>query len=221
MERETVKTFLFAEKLDGPGCTVTPIAHHGMTREPGMAPDLMSAAGQEIALDERVMSAFLKDPEACFGLNPLAPAFGTGAPSRILGQGPDPDPPAFYRLNLREISMEECDIALPDRVALKLCSEVAEDRRPACQEDHSARLPVEAMDGKDSEPGIVFHFFFQFRIGLDPGLQDRTEVRLPVRLNAQARRLLHNEPPRSRRMDDDGKRICCHLARKRTPNNIF
>jgi hypothetical protein len=35
-----------------------------MTRKPGVTPDLMLAAGQKVALNEGVMGASLKDPEA-------------------------------------------------------------------------------------------------------------------------------------------------------------
>jgi hypothetical protein len=38
-----------------------------MTRKPGVTPDLMLAAGQKVALNEGVMGASPKDPEAGLG----------------------------------------------------------------------------------------------------------------------------------------------------------
>ena len=57
MEGETVKTHLLAQVLVGPGCAVVGITHHGMARKPGVASDLMLAAGQKVALNQSVMSA--------------------------------------------------------------------------------------------------------------------------------------------------------------------
>jgi hypothetical protein len=45
MEGETDKTHLLAQEPEGPGCAVARIAHHGMTRKPGVTSDLMLAAG--------------------------------------------------------------------------------------------------------------------------------------------------------------------------------
>ena len=66
MESEAGKTYLLAQEREGPGCAVSRIAHHGMTRKPGVTSNLMFAAGQKVALDGSVMGAFPKDPESGF-----------------------------------------------------------------------------------------------------------------------------------------------------------
>jgi hypothetical protein len=76
MEGEAVKTHLLAQELEGPGCAVARIAHHGMARKPGVTPDLMRAAGQKVALNEGVMGASPKDPEAGLGRDRLGAALG-------------------------------------------------------------------------------------------------------------------------------------------------
>ena len=76
MEGETDKTHLLAEELEGPGCAVARIANHGMTRKPGVASDLMLAAGQKVALNEGVMGASPKDPEAGLGRDRPGAALG-------------------------------------------------------------------------------------------------------------------------------------------------
>jgi hypothetical protein len=45
MEGKTDKTHLLAQELERPGGAVARIAHHGMTRKPGVTSDLMLAAG--------------------------------------------------------------------------------------------------------------------------------------------------------------------------------
>ncbi len=64
MEGETDETLLLTKELEGPGRAVAHIADHGMTGKAGVTPDLMLAAGQEVALNEGVMGASPKDPEA-------------------------------------------------------------------------------------------------------------------------------------------------------------
>jgi len=76
MEGEAVKTHLLAQELEGPECAVARIAHHGMARKPGVTPDLMRAAGQKVALNEGVMGASPKDPEAGLGRDRLGTALG-------------------------------------------------------------------------------------------------------------------------------------------------
>jgi len=48
-----------------------------MTRKPGVTSDLMLAAGQKVALNEGVMGASSKDPEARLGRDSPGAAFGT------------------------------------------------------------------------------------------------------------------------------------------------
>lgn len=79
MESETGKAHLFAEKLEGPGCAVATITHHGMAGKPGVAPDLMFAAGQKVALDESVMGASAENPETGLARYRPARAFGMEA----------------------------------------------------------------------------------------------------------------------------------------------
>jgi hypothetical protein len=76
MKGETDKTHFFAYELEGPGCAVARIAHHGMTRKPGLTSDLMLAAGQKVALNEGVMGASPKDPEAGLGRDRPGAALG-------------------------------------------------------------------------------------------------------------------------------------------------
>ena len=76
MEGEAVKTHLLAQELEGPGCAVARIAHHGMARKPGVTPDLMLAAGQKVALNAGVMGASPKDPEAGLGRDRPGAALG-------------------------------------------------------------------------------------------------------------------------------------------------
>jgi hypothetical protein len=84
MEGQTDKTQLLAEELEGPGCTVARIAHHGMAGKSGVTPDLMLAAGQKVALNEGVMSASPKNPEAGLARGRPAWAFGTEAAPCLL-----------------------------------------------------------------------------------------------------------------------------------------
>ncbi len=84
MEGQTDKTQLLAEELKRPRRAVAPIAHHGMTGKPGVAPDLMLAAGQKVALDEGVMGASAKNPEAGLARDRPAPAFRVEAAPRLL-----------------------------------------------------------------------------------------------------------------------------------------
>ena len=84
MEGQTGKAHLLAEKLEGPGRAVARIAHHGMAGKPGVAPDLMFAAGQKVALNEGVMGASAKNPEAGLARDRPARAFGMEAAPRLL-----------------------------------------------------------------------------------------------------------------------------------------
>ena len=76
MEGQTDKTHLLPKELKGSRRAVSRIAHHGMTRKPGVAPDLMLAAGQEVALNEGVMGASAKDAEAGLGRDRPMAALG-------------------------------------------------------------------------------------------------------------------------------------------------
>jgi len=97
--------------------------------------------------------------------------------------------------------VEEGDIALPDLVVFELHGEVAEGRSPAGQEDHAARLPVKAVDGKNPVPGITVDLVSEVRIGIDPRLKDGTEVLPLLLLDAQPGGLLDHEPAPARRED--------------------
>jgi hypothetical protein len=79
MESETGKAHLLTEKLEGTGCAVAAISHHGMAGKPCMAPNLMLAAGQKVALDEGVMGASAENPEAGLARYRPARAFGMEA----------------------------------------------------------------------------------------------------------------------------------------------
>jgi len=201
MEGEAVKTHLLTQELEGPGCAVARIAHHGMSRKPGVTPDLMLAAGQKVALNEGVMGASPKDPEAGLGRDRPGAAFGMEAAPRLLRQGPSPEAPAIFRGRVGEISVEEGDIALPDLVVFELLGEVGEGRWPAGQEDNAARLPVKAVDGKNPKPGITVDLLPEVRVGIDPRLKDGTEVLPLLFLDAQPGGLLNDEPTPARRED--------------------
>ena len=84
MEGQTVKAHLLAEELEGPRCAVARIPHHGMTSKPGVAADLMFAAGQKVALNEGVMGASAKNPEAGLARGRPTRAFGMEAAPRLL-----------------------------------------------------------------------------------------------------------------------------------------
>ena len=201
MEGQTDKAHLLAEELEGPRCAVARIAHHGMTRKPGVTPDLMLAAGQKVALNEGVMGASAKNPEVGLARDLPGGTLGMEAAPRLLRQGPGPETPAVFRVGLGEFSVEEGDIALPDLVVFELPGEVAESPGPAGQEDDPARLPVEAVDGKNPEPGITVDLVPEVRISPDPGLKDGTEIPSPLPLDAQPGGLLHHEPAPARRED--------------------
>ena len=95
--------------------------------------------------------------------------------------------------------MEEGNITLPGLVVLELFGEVAEGLGPAGQEDDSARLPVEAVDGMNPEPGITVDSVPEVRVNLDPGLKDGAEIPFLLLLDAQPGGLLHHEPALARR----------------------
>ena len=57
MEGQVGKPHRLAEELEGPGCAVAAVAHHGMAGKPGMAPDLMLSPCHEVALNEGIMGA--------------------------------------------------------------------------------------------------------------------------------------------------------------------
>ena len=84
MEGQTGKAHLLTEELEGPRGAVARIAHYGMAGKPGVPPDLMLAAGQKVALNEGIMGASAKDPEAGLARGPLARAFGMEAAPRLL-----------------------------------------------------------------------------------------------------------------------------------------
>ena len=106
--------------------------------------------------------------------------------------------------------MEEGDVALSDLVALELFGEEAENLRLAGQENNSARLPVEAVDRMNPEPGIMVDRAPEGRICLDPRVKKGTEIPSLFVLDAQARGLLHNKPALVRAKNRNGERICCH-----------
>ena len=116
--------------------------------------------------------------------------------------------------------MEEGDITLPDLVVFELFGEVAEGLGPAGQEDDPARLPVEAVDGMNPEPGITVDPVPEVRVSLDPGLKDGTEIPFPLLLDAQPGGLLHHEPALVRAEDRNGKRVCCHREKERQSGNL-
>ena len=64
MEGQAGKSSFLAEKRDGPGRAVAGVARHGVAGEPGVAPDLVLPARQELALDEGVTGTPPEDPEA-------------------------------------------------------------------------------------------------------------------------------------------------------------
>jgi hypothetical protein len=204
MKGETGKAHLLTEKLEGPRGAVTRIAHHGVAGKPGVAPDLMLAAGQKVALDEGVMAAPAKNPETGFARGRHARAFGMEAASCLLWQGPSPEPPAVFSLRLGEFSVEKGDITLPGLAVLELFGEVAEGLGPAGQEDDPARLPVEAVDGMNSETGITVDSVPEVRVNPDPGLKNGTEIPFPLLLDAQPGGLLHDEPAPASREDRNG-----------------
>jgi len=84
MEGQTGKAHFFAEKLKRSGRAVARIAHHGMAGKPGMPPDLMFAAGQKVTLNEGVMGASAKNPEAGFAPGRPSRAFRMEAAPRLL-----------------------------------------------------------------------------------------------------------------------------------------
>jgi hypothetical protein len=84
MESQTGKAHLIVEKLERPGSAVARIAHYGMAGKPRMAPDLMFAAGQKITLNEGVMGASAKNPEAGFAPGCPSRAFRMEAAPRLL-----------------------------------------------------------------------------------------------------------------------------------------
>ena len=79
MKGQPAKPQLLTEESRGAGCAVTRIADNGMAGKPGMAPDLMLAAGHQIAFDEGVTGAAAKNPEAGFSRYQRTLAFGTKA----------------------------------------------------------------------------------------------------------------------------------------------
>ena len=84
MQRYTGETHLVSKEREGPTCAVARIAHHGVASKAGVAPDLMLAAGQKVALNEGVMSASLKNPKAGLARGRPAWAFGTEAAPCLL-----------------------------------------------------------------------------------------------------------------------------------------
>ena len=83
MERQARKSYLRAEEIEGPECAVSTIAYHGMAGEPGVPPDLMLAARQEVALNQGIVGASPKDPEAGLARHRISRAFGMKSPARL------------------------------------------------------------------------------------------------------------------------------------------
>ncbi len=194
MEGETGKAHLVSEKLEGPRRTIARIAHHSMTGKAGVAPDLMLAASQQVALNEGVMGASAKNPEAGLARDRPTWTFWLEAAPCLLRQGPGPEPPALLHVRPGEFSVEESNITLQDLVLLELLGEAAEGLRLARQEDNPARLPVEAMDWMNPEPGIAADPVPEVLISFDQPLKDGTETLSPLLLDAQPRGLLDYEP---------------------------
>ena len=67
--------------------------------------------------------------------------------------------------------MEEGHITLPGLVVLELFGEIGEGLAPAGHEHDPARLPVEAVDRMNAEPGITVDSVPEARVNLDPGLK--------------------------------------------------
>ena len=220
MEGQADKAQLLAEELEGPWCPVPRITYHSMASKPCMAPDLMLAAGQKVALKEGVMSAPTKDPEAGLARGGPVRAFGVEAASRLLRQGPGPDPPALLRVRCGKFSVEEGDIALPDLSVFELRGEAGEGFGPAGQEDDLARFPVEPVNRMKPEPGIAVDLVPEVRIRLDPGLEDGAEIPSLLLLDAQSGRLLHHEPAPVRCEDGNGVRVGCHHKREGQSVNL-
>jgi len=84
VEGQADKALFLAEESEGPGCAIARIAYHGMASKPGVAPDLVLAAGHKVALNERVMSASAKNPVAGLARGGPARAFGKEAATRLL-----------------------------------------------------------------------------------------------------------------------------------------
>ena len=210
MEGETGETYLLAKKPERTRCPVPTVSHHSMTGKPGVATDLMLAAGDKIALDERVMGASAQNPEAGFARDQSGLAFGMEAAPGLLREGPFPGSPSGFRFRVDELSMEESDIAFPDFVVLKLPGKVGEDLSSAGQEDHPARLAVEAVDRMKPDPVIAADPVPEVRIGHDSELKEVAEIPVPLSLDAQAGRFLHHEPARVRREDGSGIIVCCY-----------
>ena len=84
VECQTGKAHFLAEKLEGSGCAVATIAHHGMAGKPGVASNLMLAAGQKVAFDKSVMGASAENPEAGLAWGLPARAFGMDAAPGLL-----------------------------------------------------------------------------------------------------------------------------------------
>ena len=113
--------------------------------------------------------------------------------------------------------MEEGDIALPDLVVFELLGEVAEGLAPAGQEHDPARLPVEAVNRMNPEPGIIVDLVPEVRVDLDPGLKNGAEIPSPLLLDAQPGGLLHHEPALTRGEDGNGERVRCHREKEEQP----
>ena len=84
MEGQTGEAHLLAEELDRPRGAVARIAHHGMAGKPGVAPDLMLAAGEKVARNKGVMGAPAKNPETGLARDHPARSFGMDAAPRLL-----------------------------------------------------------------------------------------------------------------------------------------
>jgi len=110
--------------------------------------------------------------------------------------------------------VEEGDVALSDLVSLELFGEEAENLRLAGQENNSARLPVEAVDRMNPEPGIMVDRVPEGRVCLDPRVKKGTEISSSLLLNVQPGGLLHHKPALVRAKDRNGERICCHRKKE-------
>ena len=109
---------------------------------------------------------------------------------------------------------------LPGVVVFELFCEVAEDLGPAGQKDDAARLPVEAVDGMNPEPGIPVDSVPEVRVNLDPGLKNGAEIPFPLLLDAQPGGFLHHKPALTGREDRNGKIVHCHREKESQSGNL-
>ena len=180
-----------------------------MAGKPGMPPDLMLAAGQKVALNERIMSAPAKDVKAGLARGHPTRAFGMETASCVLRQRPVPETPVIFRVRCGDISVQEGDVALPDFPGFELRGKVGERFAPAAQQDDPARFPIEPMDGMKSEAGVTVDFVPMGRGIFDRGLKNGTKIPFLLLLDAESGGLFHHEPALARCEDRDGVGVGC------------